>query len=232
MADELSAVWRYVRSADDVRCAVLTGAGDRSFCTGIDRAEIPSDGAPFDVLTYDDPGQLLGPRSNQCWKPVIAAVNGMACGGAFYLLGESDFIIAADHATFFDPHVTFGMAAVYEPTLMLPRMPFGELARLTLLGVHTSACRRDGRSRSVSSAKSYPPLDLLATATGVAREIASQPPVAVQTSVRTLWAARELSRQQMLGVSNAFLAIATTPEALAVGQVVFNSGTRITPRIR
>ncbi len=43
----------------------------------------------------------------------------MACGGAFYLLGESDSIIAADHATFFDPHVTFGMAAVYEPTLML-----------------------------------------------------------------------------------------------------------------
>jgi enoyl-CoA hydratase/carnithine racemase len=231
MADELSGIWRHVRSADDVRCVVLTAAGDRSFCTGIDRAEIPSDGAPFDALTYDDPGQLLGPRSNQCWKPVIAAVNGMACGGAFYLLGESDFIIAADHATFFDPHVTFGMAAVYEPTLMLPRMPFGELARLTLLGAHERMSARRAFEIGLVS-EVVPAADLLTTATGVAREIASQPPVAVQTSVRTLWAARELSRQQMLGVSNAFLAIGTTPDALAAGQVVFNSGTRITPRVR
>ena len=60
----------------------------------------------------------------------------MACGGAFYLLGEVEFIIAAEHATFFDPHVTYGMTAVFEPILMSHRMPFGELARMTLLGNH------------------------------------------------------------------------------------------------
>ena len=69
----------------------------------------------FDPFTYDDPGSRLGPRSNECWKPVVAAVNGMACGGAFYLLGEADILVAADHATFFDPHVTYGMPAVFEP---------------------------------------------------------------------------------------------------------------------
>ena len=67
---------------------------------------------------------------------MIAAVNGMACGGAFYLLGEADILIAADHATFFDPHVTYGMPAVFEPALMLHRMPFGEVMRMTLLGNH------------------------------------------------------------------------------------------------
>ena len=42
-------------------------------------------------------------------KPVICAVNGMACGGAFYMLAESDIIAAADHATFFDPrHLRHG----------------------------------------------------------------------------------------------------------------------------
>ena len=82
----------------------------------------------------DDPGLLLGPKTAGFWKPVVAAVNGIACGGAFYMLGEVECIVAAEHATFFDPHVTYGMTAAFEPMLMLTRMPFGEIMRLTLLG--------------------------------------------------------------------------------------------------
>lgn len=90
----------------------------------------------FDPYTYTDPGEALGPKTHGMWKPVIAAVNGMACGGAFYLLGEVEFLITAESATFFDPHVTYGMAAVLEPTLLAPRMPFGDLMRMMLLGAH------------------------------------------------------------------------------------------------
>ena len=57
---------------------------------------------------------------------MIAAINGIACGGAFYMLGEVDFMIVADHATFFDPHLTFNMAASFEPLQMTGRMPFGD----------------------------------------------------------------------------------------------------------
>ena len=109
MQDELSETWRRLRADDDVRVVVLTGAGDRAFCTGIDRSGIAGDGtaeggvgfagSPFHL---DDPGAKLGPKSNDFWKPVIAAVNGIACGGAFYLLGECDILIAAETATFFD----------------------------------------------------------------------------------------------------------------------------------
>ena len=139
MCDEMAAMWAHVREDDSVRAIVVTGAGDKAFCTGIDRAEVPADDGveyTFDPLTYRDPGGRLGPRSNECWKPVVAAINGMACGGAFYLLGEADILVAADHATFFDPHVTYGMPAVFEPSLMLHRMPFGEVMRMTLLGNH------------------------------------------------------------------------------------------------
>ena len=82
----------------------------------------------------DDPGEYLGPKSNDLWKPVIAAVNGMACGGAFYMLGEVEFIISADHATFFDPHVSYGMPTAFEPIHMLHKMPFPEIMRLSILG--------------------------------------------------------------------------------------------------
>src|SRR5688572_31060811 len=136
MQRELSEVWRSLRTNDDVRCVVLAAAGEKAFCTGIDRSEIPSDGGQFDPLTYEDPGKMLGPKSNELFKPVIAAVQGMACGGAFYMLGEVEFIIASDDATFFDPHVTYGMTAAFEPMQMLSKMPFQEIMRISLLGTH------------------------------------------------------------------------------------------------
>ena len=135
-----------LRVNDDVRCIVLTGAGDKAFCTGIDRMEqMGGDSDAIDdsrasdrfrrtPFMFNDPGDNIGPKSNDLWKPVIAAVNGMACGGAFYMLGEVEFIIAAEHATFFDPHVTYGMTAAFEPIHMAGIMPFGEIMRLSLLG--------------------------------------------------------------------------------------------------
>ncbi|MGH9084956.1 MAG: enoyl-CoA hydratase/isomerase family protein [Acidimicrobiales bacterium] len=234
MCDEMAAMWAYVREDDSVRAVVVTGAGTKAFCTGIDRSEVPADGGlefSFDPFTYEDPGGRLGPRSNECWKPVVAAVNGMACGGAFYLLGESDVLIAADHATFFDPHVTYGMPAVFEPALMLHRMPFGEVMRMTLLGNHERISA--ARALEIGMVTEVVPADeLAASAHRIAAAIASQPTAAVQASLRSLWAARELTRAQMLDVGNTFLNLAMTKEALAEGQRVFASGQRIDPLVR
>ncbi len=232
--EEMATVWAHVREDREVRAVVLTAAGDKAFCTGIDRDEVPTDGGEeysFDPFTYVDPGSRLGPRSNECWKPVVAAVNGMACGGAFYLLGEADIIVAADHATFFDPHVTYGMPAVFEPILMLHKMPFGEVMRMTLMGNH----ERISAARALEIGlvtEVVPGTELLRVAHRIAAAIASQPPAAVQASLRNLWAARELSRAQALELGNTFLNLAMSAEALTEGQQVFASGQRITPTIR
>ena len=130
--DELVAAWRRMRFDDTVRAVVLTGAGERAFCTGLDRdTVVPQPDSPY---MTDDPLLRAGPKSNDLWKPVIAAVRGMACGGAFYLLGESDFLVADPTATFFDPHTTYGMVSAYESMLMALRMPYGEAARTALMG--------------------------------------------------------------------------------------------------
>jgi len=234
MCEELASTWEHVRQDRDVRAVVLTAAGDKAFCTGIDRTEVPADGGleyTFDPLTYVDPGRRLGPRANECWKPVVAAVNGMACGGAFYLLGEADILIAADHATFFDPHVTYGMPAVFEPALMLHKMPFGEVMRMSLLGNHERISAARALEVGLVS-EVVPAADLLATARRIATAIASQPPTAVQATLRTLWAARELTRAQMIDVGNTFLHLAMTKDALAEGEEIFRSGERIDPTIR
>jgi enoyl-CoA hydratase/carnithine racemase len=232
MCDELAAVWAAVRADDDVRCVILTASGDRAFCTGIDRSEVTGEAAAaFDPLTYEDPGRRLGPKSNHLWKPVIAAVNGMACGGAFYLLGEVEFIIAAEHATFFDPHVTYGMPAVYEPALLLARMPFGEVMRLALLGNHERMSAARAHEMGLVS-EVVPAADLAATARWAATAIASQPPAAVQATVRALWAAREMSPQQAIELAPTLLGMGVSPRAQAEGQQAFSSGQRIEPRIR
>ncbi len=238
MAEELSTLWRDLRGDDTVRCVVLGAAGSRAFCSGIDRDSVPADGGvdyDFSPFTYDDPGALLGPKSNGLWKPVIAAVDGIACGGAFYLLGEVDFIVATRAARFFDPHVTYGMPAVYEPLLMLHRgMPFGEVLRMTLMGTaeHVSAERAHQIglvSEVVADA------DALRQATAwAARAIAAAPPGPVQATLRTLWAGRELSRRQALDLGNTFLNLGMDEAALAEGQKVFSSSStsRTEPRVR
>ena len=233
MQGELRDVWQAIKVNDDVRAVVLTAAGDKAFCTGIDRGEIPvtEEEFFFDPYTYDDPGKLIGPRSQELWKPVIAAVNGMACGGAFYLLGESDIIIAAEHATFFDPHVTYAMPAVFEPVLMLARMPFGEVMRMTLTGtaerISAASAMRMGLVSEVVPAE-----ELLGAALTLADAIASNPPAAVQASLRTVWAARDLSPQQMQAMGNLFLTKAMTAENMAQGQEVFAGKNRPEPRTR
>ena len=232
MQRELSSLWRSLKTNDDVRCVILTGAGEKAFCTGIDRDGIPTgDDFAFDAFAYDDPGTDLGPKSNGLWKPVIAAVNGMACGGAFYFLGEVEFIVAAEHATFFDPHVTYGMAAIYEPILMAARMPFGEVMRMSLLGNHERLSAARALEIGLVS-EVVPAGELQAAAEWAATAIASQPPRAVQATLRAIWAARELSRQQALDLGPALLNLGIDRDDLAEGQQQFSGGGRIEWRTR
>ena len=218
MQDELRAVWRWLREDDSVRVVVLTGAGDKAFCTGIDRGDIPE--TEYDPFTYEDPGRKIGPKSQELWKPVVAAVNGMACAGGFYLLGESDIIIAAEHATFFDPHVTYAMTAAFEPILLMNRMAFGDLVRMSLTGAHERLSARTARETGLVS-EVVAAAELLPASHDLARRIAASPPVSVQATLRTLWAARGLSPDQALALGNVFLQLGTSARALREGQDLF-----------
>ncbi|MEV8516996.1 enoyl-CoA hydratase/isomerase family protein [Dactylosporangium sp. NPDC051484] len=240
MLRELAGVWARLRLDDEVRVVVVTGAGEKAFCTGYDRSGLDADGADDEstaLLKASSPflradvGDFLGPKSCGLWKPVIAAVNGIACGGAFYLLGESDIIIAADRATFFDPHTTFGMPAVFEPLHLLRRMPLGEVLRLTLLG---SAERMSAqRALDIGLVSEVVPSDQLRAAAGaIAGTIAALPPLAVQATLRSIWAGSQMTPGQALGVAHALVAAGTDPAALAAGQQAFRTGDRPQWRLR
>ena len=233
MQVELCQLWRQLRFNDDVRAIVLTGSGQKAFCTGMDRSDVPTEEGEyfFHALTYEDPGRSIGPRSQGLWKPVLAAVNGMACGGAFYLLGQVDFIVAAEHATFFDPHVTYGMPAVFEPALMGERMPFGEVMRMTLMGNRERISAKKAEQIGLVT-QIAPSAEVVKVTRQLALTIASYSPAAVQASLRAVWASREISSGQMVELGNLFLNLATSAESLCDSQEVFQKRKPEPPTIR
>ena len=238
MQEEIRATWQAFREMDDVHAIVLTGAGEKSFSVGIDRGDDMSALDDNENLygtsnnyMYDDPGDDLGPKSCDLWKPVICAVNGMCCGGAFYFLAECDIIIAADHATFFDPHVTYGMPAVYEPMKMAQRMPLGEILRMTLLGNHERLSATTAKQIGLVS-EVLPIETLHERASWISSTIASQPTVAVQASLRSIWAANDLGRLNALSLAPSLLTTGMSKKAMAEGQALFESGDRINHQSR
>ena len=215
MIDEIHTLWKTLRYRDSVRCVVLTGSGDKAFCTGIDRdTDVPQPSSPFAI---EDPAIRLGPKTADLWKPVIVAVNGMACGGAFYLIGECEFVVAAAHATFFDPHVTYGMVTAYETVHLAQRMPHGELARLALLGTHERLTAHRAHQIGLVTEVATDLPTLRQAASWAAHTIASAEPTAVEGTVRALWAARELSRGQALGLAPHLVQLGNLPPERQAG---------------
>ena len=243
MQAELRQVWRGLRANDDVRAVILTGAGDKAFCTGIDREETIAEdylsneenrdkmrglvGPVSTPFMYNDPDVNINPKMNDLWKPVVAAVNGMACGGALYLLGESDVVIAADHATFFDPHVTYGMVAGFESVHLLQKLPLGEVLRMMLLGAWERMSADRAHQMGLVS-EVVPQAELLERAMWVARAIASAPVMAIQGTLRAIWMTHEVTRREALSQVSTYVALGTLFDNIAEGQETFQ-GTRARP---
>ncbi len=241
MQDELREMWRSLRTNDDVRAIVLTGSGEKSFCSGIDRKEsieegylprernrtpkaarVSKAGRVSTPYMYNDPGSDLNPKVNGLWKPVVAAVNGMACGGALYLLGEADIIVAAEHATFFDPHVSYGMVAGFEPTHLLQKLPLGETLRIALMGVHERMSAARAHQLGLVS-EVVPANELMERATWIASTIASAPVLAVQGTLRAIWAANELPRSAALAQVSTLVSLGTQFENIEQGHEAFKA---------
>ena len=205
MEREFAQLWTQVKSDDGIRAVVLAAAGDRAFCTGVDVTERLDSDSPFldrrqPWAEHEDPGRQLSPRRNEVWKPVIAAVHGMCAGGAFYWIADCDIVICSPDATFFDPHVTYGLVAALEPIALTYRMPFADVMRMALLGLHDRITAERalaiGLVTEIADRES-----LLERAQEIARVIAGQPPAAVQGTVKAIWQSLDVTRSQALATA-------------------------------
>jgi len=205
MEAEFARLWAEVRADDAVRCVVLAAAGERAFSTGVDVTERLDTDSPFIDRAqpwheHEDPGRQLSPRRNEVWKPVIAAVHGMCAGGAFYWIADCDIVVCSPEATFFDPHVTYGLVAALEPIALRYRMGFSDVVRMALLGGH----ERVGAERALAMGLVTEIVDrdaLVARAQELATTIAGQPAAAVQGTVKALWQSLDATRSQALSTA-------------------------------
>jgi len=125
----LATVWREIAADAEIRCAVLTGAGDRAFCAGMDMREtIPVaqalargekiDAAAFEGLRAVATATLAG---FDLGKPLVCAINGHARAGGFDLMLSSELRFAVPHATFALEEVAIGLYPTGHATVLLPR---------------------------------------------------------------------------------------------------------------
>ena len=191
MCEEFGAVWKRVREDDDIHVSVVRASGGRAFSTGVD--VVKGIDKPPNFWAWDDPGTFLGPKANDCWKPMVIAINGMCAGGAFYWVNEADIVICDESATFFDPHVSYGMTSALEPMGLARRIPVGEVLRWALLGLD----ERMSASRALQIglvSEIVPDDQLWARAGELAATIAAKPTVATQGTIRAIWESLDMTR--------------------------------------
>lgn len=117
----LAEIWSEIEATPDIRCVVLTGAGEKAFCAGADLKESTGlTGVEYWSAFSDNFSSLSLRRTLK--TPVIARVNGLALGGGLEMVMGCDIVIAADTARFALPEARVGRMPLDGGMVLLPRL--------------------------------------------------------------------------------------------------------------
>jgi enoyl-CoA hydratase len=182
MADIKDAVER-IATTEEVRGAILTGAGPKAFIAGADIGDLAKQG-PFDGKARALRGQAVLRRLETCGKPVVAAVNGFALGGGCELAMACHIRVASETAKFGQPEVKLGIIPGYAGTQRLPRLVGkGRALQLILTGevIDAQEAYRIGLVNRI-----VPPGELMAESEKLLRGILSMGPLAVRLAIEAV----------------------------------------------
>lgn len=192
MLHELPLAWEAFRANDSLRVAIFTATGDEMFCGGVDSAVFRQDGPAPAYLRRDEGIRRYTAKQNKCWKPVIAAVNGLVIGPGLHFLLDADICIAAPEARFCDAHIHHtGSVPIIEPIEMVRRMPHEAVSRMFLLGPHDPIDAARAYNLGLIS-EIVPRNRLMARATEMANQIAQADMNLTMAFIESLYKAREL----------------------------------------
>ena len=180
--------WRLLDADDTLHCAVLTARGD-TFCAGMDLKAGPSGGdnaEEIQALMKDVPNlhwqALL--RDNRPLKPILLAVEGYALAGGTEILQGTDIRVGAEDAVFGVTEVARGLYPLAGSTIRLRRqIPYCLAAEILLTGRHVTA--QEALAWGLIN-RVVPKGQALATALGIAAQIARNGPVAVRAIMKSL----------------------------------------------
>jgi len=157
---------------------IITGTGEKAFCAGADIKET----LPWEKEHRDQPwaSPATPLRGLELWKPLIAAINGVALGGGMEIVLACDIRIAAENARMGTPEVGLGIIPGWGGTQRLPRMiPWCKAAEIVIMGTPIDA----QEAYRIGLVNKVVPLDqLMATAKEWAEIICQKGPLAVRAA--------------------------------------------------
>lgn len=168
---------------DEVRCLILTGAGQKSFVAGADIGEMSS-------LTKAE-GEAFGKKGNDVFRkleifpiPVIAAINGFALGGGCEIAMSCDIRICSENAVFGQPEVGLGITPGFGGTQRLARLVGAGMAKQM---IYTARNIKADEALRIGLVNAVHPIDeLMAAAEKMAAGIAKNAPIAVRNCKKAI----------------------------------------------
>jgi enoyl-CoA hydratase/carnithine racemase len=205
----------YCDGSADVRCVILTGAGERAFCAGSDISTLDAYATPWEFRNRSDYCDII--RSAR--KPIIAAINGYAFGGGLETALTCDIRIASVTATFAAPEIKLGwIGGGGMSTLLATSIGPGNAALMLMTGDPVDA--QTALSWGLVS-EVVEPAALLSRAGEIAHTIASRPPIAAETAKANLRAAVNLSQDQAIAYERELQAITFATNDAREGRAAF-----------
>ncbi|WP_113446877.1 enoyl-CoA hydratase-related protein [Rhizobium cremeum] len=197
-------------SADTtLRTVVLTGAGERSFCSGADLKE--NSGGIFRAADGGNPIAAVLRAIEACNKPVIARINGSVLAGGMGLVAACDLAYAADHAKFSLPEVRVGLFPMMVAARLTTQIPRRHLQEMAYLGetIDATTARQYGLVNGIA------PADVLDTVVAdVLDRLAQNSPDAIAAGKRALREMRNMAEGDILTFAERKIAeLADTPDA-------------------
>jgi len=177
MSAALDAAFDEFDNNPDLWVAILTGAGETSFCAGFDLKEAIPRLLAGDMMGYEDPTKR---QFSTIYKPIIAAINGQCIAGGLEMVAGTDLRIAAEHATFSLGEVRWGLIPMGGSHIRLPRqLPWAVAMELLLTGAPIDAQRayQVGMLNRV-----VPASELMLAAMELAETVCTNGPLAVRTA--------------------------------------------------
>ncbi len=197
---------------------IITGAGDRAFCAGADIKDmLPFMKSNLDQRPWAMPDTPM--RGLDMWKPLIAAINGVALGGGLEIALACDIRIASEKARLGVPEITLGLIPGWGGTQRLPRMiPRCKAAELLLMGrpIDAQEAYRIGLVNKI-----VPPEAVLPTAKEWAGIICQAGPLAVRASKEAMIRGSNMTLDDGLRLENALEAYVLSTEDFTEGTTAF-----------
>ena len=215
MAAAIASAIAECEASAEIRCLILTGAGERAFCAGSDISTLDAYATPWEFRNRDDYCDAV----RDCRKPVIAAINGYALGGGLETALACDIRIASGNATFAAPEIKLGWIGGGGMAAGLAHSIGASNAALMLLtgdAIDAETARAWGLVSEVVAAE-----HLLERARELARVIASRAPIAAETAKQNLRAARNMPHDAAIEYERDLQAVCFATEDAQEGRAAF-----------